>query len=229
VGTLVGKTLLTSTSNPYAAGGGGARLQNTPAALDVFGIQVAALRLRLGSQMSPTMPLCSHGSQRAHGVWAALLSARPATMLLSTHAPAACLAVTHTASRATGRKPWPRWGPRSGCSRRQPAARAGRPEAAGLRARAAGLHQHAAGALRVHRVRKLAAEPAAQAHRAGQRPEGRILWVWRRRPQGADGRGILEFYQGVTRDAARGLTQRGGGSPRLRGPSLLELHTLRRT
>ena len=40
VGTLVGKTLLTSTSNPYAAGGGGARLQNTPAALDVFGIQV---------------------------------------------------------------------------------------------------------------------------------------------------------------------------------------------
>ena len=39
VGTLVGKTLLTSTSNPYAAGGGGARLANTPAALDVFGIQ----------------------------------------------------------------------------------------------------------------------------------------------------------------------------------------------
>ncbi len=53
MGTLVGKTLLTSTSNPYAAGGGGARLQNTPAALDVFGIQVAAPRLRLGSQMHP--------------------------------------------------------------------------------------------------------------------------------------------------------------------------------
>ena len=42
MGTLVGKTLLTSTSNPYAAGGGGGRLQNTPAALDVFGIQVRA-------------------------------------------------------------------------------------------------------------------------------------------------------------------------------------------
>jgi len=57
VGTLVGKTLLTSTSNPYAAGGGGVRLQNTPAALDVFGIQVAAPRLRLGSQMSPYAPV----------------------------------------------------------------------------------------------------------------------------------------------------------------------------
>ncbi|KAK9826797.1 hypothetical protein WJX81_001824 [Elliptochloris bilobata] len=41
VGTLVGKTLLTSTSNPYAAGSGGARLQSTPAALDVFGIQAS--------------------------------------------------------------------------------------------------------------------------------------------------------------------------------------------
>jgi hypothetical protein len=170
-------------------------------------------------------------------VWGVLLSACPATILLSAHAPAACRAVFNTASRAVG----PGRGPRPVRLQPSPASGARRGDLRPLACpRAAGLHEHAAGALRVHRVCELAAEPAAQAPRAGQPPEGRLLRVWRRRrpgqgrraglhrarPQGADGRGILGLGPGVTRGAARGLTQRGGRSPRLRGPLPPELHTL---
>ena len=73
MGTLVGKTLLTSTSNPYAAGGGGVRLQNTPAALDVFGIQVratpAAWSAQACQQLVAAPPWMAPG--RARSCWAA--------------------------------------------------------------------------------------------------------------------------------------------------------------
>lgn len=70
-----------------------------------------------------------------------------------------------------------------------------------------GVHQHAAGALRVHRVRQLAAEPAAEARRARRCPARPLLRLWRARqgqgrgarlhrarPQGAHGRRVLGFF-----------------------------------